>query len=333
MRKIHFFWFFFFLCVSCSTHDYVNEYEKEEVRDSVNSGETYDTIQITANDSIASEVEDTVNVYEEEEVRDSINPNETCDTIQNTANDSIASEVEDTVSTIIPSVEDEKNSVRTFSVLGNSISTYTGYIPNGYDNYYTPSRLSVEDTWWMLLSKNEEYELASNASWSGSTVINSGRKSANSYFTAEGRLNALSVNGIPDMIIVLGGTNDWGTSAGYLGDYPIEENYDLKTFRGAYSYLVVRLKDLYPNTSIICCSILPRKQSRIQKNNYGVTQQEIDESIAYIANAYSVIFIDLSKCGLEKDINGFTLDGLHPNKAGMKVVADYLYEKLKSLGF
>ncbi len=296
VRKIHFFWFFFFLCVSCSTHDYVNEYEKEEVRDSVNSSET-------------------------------------CDTIQSTANDSIASEVEDTVSTIIPSVEDEKNSVRTFSVLGNSISTYTGYIPNGYDNYYTPSRLSVEDTWWMLLSKNEEYELASNASWSGSTVINSGRKSANSYFTAEGRLNALSVNRVPDMIIVLGGTNDWGTSAGYLGDYPIEENYDLKTFRGAYSYLVVRLKDLYPNASIICCSILPRKQSRTQKNNYGVTQLEIDESISNIAQMYNVFFIDMSVCGLEKDIEGLTFDGLHPNKVGMKVIADYLYEKLKSFGF
>lgn len=63
-----------------------------------------------------------------------------------------------------------------------------------------------------------------------------------------------------------------------------------------------------------------------------MTQLEIDESIAYIANLYKVYFVDMSICGLEKDIYGLTLDGLHPNKAGMKVIADYLYEKLESFG-
>lgn len=183
----------------------------------------------------------------------------------------------------------------------------------------------------MQLSSKDDLELASNASWSASFVTNKTGENANSFFTSEKRINALASKGIPDIIFVLGGTNDWGKSTGYLGDYPIDNNYDMETFRGAYSYLVVQLKQKYPKTSIICCSILPRKQSRTQKNSLGVTQQEIDESIKYICNYYNVIFLDMSNCGLEKNINKYTLDGLHPNKEGMKIIADYIYNRISVL--
>lgn len=219
--------------------------------------------------------------------------------------------------------------IHTFSVLGNSISTYSGYIPNGYANYYTASKLAVKDTWWMLLSAKDDYELASNASWAGSSVANKSGKNANSYFTSETRIKALSSKGIPDIILVLGGTNDWGDNSGYLGDYPADDNYDLKEFRGAYSYLVAQLKEKYPSTDIICCSIIPRRQSRSQKNDYGVTQIEIDESIKYICNRHNILYIDMSICGIEKNINKYTIDGLHPNKEGMKIIAEYIYSQLK----
>ena len=268
-----------FLCVSCSDHDFVEEYEKKVSRDTVNIIESGDSTSDTSNDS---------------------------------------------------TVNDGTVKFRTFSVLGNSISTYSGYIPNGYANYYTPSRLSVEDTWWMLLSAKGDLELASNASWSGSTVANKGGSSMKSFFTSDERINALAANGVPDIIFVLGGTNDWGANSGNLGDYPIDDNYDLKTFRGAYSYLVVQLKKRYPDTSIICCSILPRRQSRTQKNSCGVTQMDIDESIKYICHFYNVHFIDMSVCGIEENIGAFTIDGLHPNKAGMAIVSDYIYNQMKS---
>ena len=326
MRKIYFVWIFVVLCISCSSHDSLDGYENKIVVDSTVNHDT-DSIPKTIKDSVKFDTivstKDTVIVDTVIILKDSI----AVDTIISNKDTVI-------VDTIIkPAYEDKQLRVYTFSVLGNSISTYSGYIPSGYANYYTPSRLLVEDTWWMLLSAREEFELASNASWSGSAVINGGNKSPKSYFTDEGRLKALSSNGVPNIILILGGTNDWGDNTGYLGDYPIGENFDLKTFRGAYSYLVFQLKKMYPETSIICCSIIPRKQSRTQMNRYGMTQMEIDESIAYIANVYNVYFVDMSVCGLEKNIGGLTFDGLHPNKAGMKIIADYLYEKLKSFGF
>ena len=188
-------------------------------------------------------------------------------------------EKEDTISTIVPTDEKKEVKEKTFSVLGNSISTFSGYIPSGYANYYTNNKILLEDTWWMQLSFKDDFELASNASWSGSSIINNKNNNPKSYFTSEERLDALSTNGIPDIILILGGTNDWGNSTGYLGDYPHDNIFDLKTFRGAYSYLIFRLHNKYPTTSIVCCSILPRRQSRNQKNNCGITQRDLDESI------------------------------------------------------
>lgn len=321
MKKIHFFWFFIVLCISCSGHDSIEGYDK--VKDStVNHGT--DSTPKTIKDSVKFDTivstKDTVIVDTVIIVKDSI----AVDTIISNKDTVIV----DTI--IMPTYEDKQHSVRTFSVLGNSISTYSGYIPKGYSNYYTPSRLSVEDTWWMLLSSKEDLEFVSNASWAGSSVANKSGKNANSYFTSEMRINALAANGVPDIIFVLGGTNDWGDNSGYLGDYPVDGNYDLKTFRGAYAYLVVQLKNKYPDTSIICCSILPRRQSRTQKNSCGVTQMDIDESIKNICHFYNVHFIDMSVCGIEENIGAFTIDGLHPNKRGMSIISDYIYNQMKS---
>lgn len=293
MRKIHFIWVILFICAACSGHEYVEEYENTLTNDSTS---------ICDSDSIGRDTRDSIKINN---------------------NDSTSTQNGDTC----------KINVRTFSVLGNSISTYSGYIPSGYANYYTASRIAVEDTWWMLLSAKEDLELSVNASWAGSSVANKSGKNVNSYFTSDKRIKELASKGVPNLIIVLGGTNDWGDNAGYLGDYPTNGNYDLRTFRGAYSYLVDQLKKRYPTTDIICCSIIPRKQSRTQKNNLGVTQKEIDESIKYICKQYHAHFIDMSICGLEKDVNKYTIDGLHPNKDGMKIIADYLYEQIKGMSF
>jgi len=266
-----------------------------------------------------------IDEFEKEIINDTTCTNR--DDSLNHHNDSIDKQKNDTSSASTGDSIVER--VRSFSVLGNSISTYSGYIPSGYANYYTASKLDVKDTWWMQLSSKDDLELASNASWSASFVTNKTGENANSFFTSENRIKALSAKGIPNIIFVLGGTNDWGKSTGYLGDYPSENHFDLTTFRGAYSYLVVQLKNKYPKASIICCSILPRKQSRTQKNSLGVTQQDIDESIKYICNYYNTYFMDMSICGLEKNINKYTIDGLHPNKEGMKIIADYIYHQMK----
>ena len=44
------------------------------------------------------------------------------------------------------------------SILGDSISTYNGYIPSGYDNFYPSGDVdNVNKTWWMSLINKSVY--------------------------------------------------------------------------------------------------------------------------------------------------------------------------------
>ncbi len=57
------------------------------------------------------------------------------------------------------------------SILGDSISTYNGWIPEGNEAYYPEKRqISVKDTWWHKLLTKLEAKLCINQSWSGRKV-------------------------------------------------------------------------------------------------------------------------------------------------------------------
>lgn len=207
----------------------------------------------------------------------------------------------------------------TFAVLGNSISTYLGTMPNGYPYYYSQARLNKEDMWWSILELNTNSTMIANSSWSGATVSFRHNVDTCSFFYSDTRISSLSRNGIPDLIIVLGGTNDWSRNT-HLGSQQDEGN--VTTLFGAYLLMVRKLINKYPQSKIILCSILPRKQGHDRKNSSGWTIREGNELIRTIANKLNVYFLDLDECGLATDIASYTFDGLHPNKTGMRLIAD-----------
>ena len=99
------------------------------------------------------------------------------------------------------------------SVIGDSISTYENWIPNGYNNYYPltvddKTVNSVTQTYWHKLIYNKMYNayLGVNNSYSGSTITkitddSSTRADFCFRFINEGLGN-------PDVIIIHGGVND-----------------------------------------------------------------------------------------------------------------------------
>ena len=191
----------------------------------------------------------------------------------------------------------------TFAVLGNSISTYSGTIPNGYPYYYSQDRLAQEDMWWSILEFKTNSKMIANSSWSGATVSFRHNIDTCSFFYSDARIASLSHNGVPNVIIVLGGTNDWSNNA-LVGS--LIDDGNVKTFCGAYMLMVKKLRNSYPQSSIILCSILPRKQGHDQKNNSGWTIREGNECIRQIANKFDVFFLDMDDCGLASDITSFT---------------------------
>ena len=115
----------------------------------------------------------------------------------------------------------ERYKGKIISILGDSISTFAGYIPeaDGVNLAHRPRYpqenllTDVNDTWWMKLINTLGARLGVNDSWAGSTVSNFrdckekdfGPDAAMASLT---RIRNLGANGTPDLILFFGGTND-----------------------------------------------------------------------------------------------------------------------------
>jgi lysophospholipase L1-like esterase len=243
----------------------------------------------------------------------------------------------------VPKQEEKTESVyegKVVSVLGDSISTFAGYIPvnDGYnlahrarypqDNLLTDVNL----TWWKRLCDKMGFKLGVNDSWAGSTVSNtisgnSGDLGEDASMASVTRISNLGSNGTPDLIFFYGGTNDIGRALS-LGTLDTTKNYskaDLtstkwETFADAYKTAIMRLQYYYPKTKIV--SLLPT----YTKSYY--TNAELfayNEQIIQICDYFGVTYFDLRKCGINmQNVDDYLPDGIHPNAEGMKVIADYV---------
>ena len=189
---------------------------------------------------------------------------------------------------------------KTISILGDSISTYGGYIPDGYRMFYPYAAGDVRDvnqTWWMQVINNLGATLLSNNSYSGSCVAGGGDSAAANI----NRLKTLKMQDVaPDVIIVYMGTNDCGSQ--YIS---------LKDFDAAYDIMLKRMQEMCPNSEIILCTLPISKfcptELRMQYN--GVIIEK--------ATKYGVTLIDLSNV----DLTNHLIDSVHPKCSGMDIMA------------
>lgn len=194
---------------------------------------------------------------------------------------------------------------KSISILGDSYSTFEGYIQPDTNAiwYFKKTNMtdvtSVEQTWWHIFIKENGYRLCLNNSFSGSTICNTGYQqqdySDRSFIT---RMNNL---GCPDIIFILGATNDSWAGAP-IGEYKYENwtAKELYTFRPAMAYLLNDMKQRYPNVEIYF--IL----------NDGL-KASINESVDTICKHYDI------DCIVLKDIH--KING-HPSISGMRAIAE-----------
>lgn len=193
------------------------------------------------------------------------------------------------------------------AILGDSYSTFEGYIPEGYIAWYKPvppqGRVTdvtdVDQTWWRLLIEDCGYELETNNSYSGSTVCNTGYD-GNDY-SDRSFVNRIGLLGNPDIIFVFGGTNDaWANSP--VGEYVWSgwTPEQLYSYRPAAAAMMSGLKELYPQAEIVVII------------NDDI-KEDIQTSTAAIADHYGLKHIQL------QDID--KLSG-HPSVKGMRQIAD-----------
>lgn len=147
-----------------------------------------------------------------------------------------------------------------------------------------------------------------------------------------------------DIVTVMGGINDWGYdgsgdkstyNAINIGDtsYP----FDLKTFKGALSNIIYYLSTNYPNLRIVVMSPPDTRGSAAGQNDttklvnaLGLTSYDFAKAAKDVADYYGCYFIDLYG---ESGINNFNHaifsdDGIHPNDAGAKKMAEIIIRKI-----
>ncbi|MBQ9287174.1 MAG: hypothetical protein IJ212_01915 [Bacteroidaceae bacterium] len=207
------------------------------------------------------------------------------------------------------------------SILGDSYSTFEGHVSPAWNFcwYGTDDKgklenndiRTVDQTWWSIVLKETGYELVKNNSFSGSTVCFTGYDgedySDRAFIT---RMNNLSdpVKGEPDIILVLGGTNDsWaGSPMGYF-TYSNITRVMCYSFRPAFCYMMDYLKKNYPKARIIniCNSEL---------------STDITETQAEVCRHFGIENVQLQN--IEKQWG-------HPSIAGMKAIAEQVLKVLK----
>lgn len=225
----------------------------------------------------------------------------------------------------------------TFAVFGNSISTFHDFLPSGYAVYYGEDKewkygMQLGDTYWMQLSRTSGMTFLVNSSWSGSRV-SSYNGDAVSTFLSTNRVTSIGRNGKPDVILVAGGTNDWGHNHNTLGSYSTGPVYsDSVTFRGAYALMLFRLQQKYPDARIVCLSIFPRGQGYNATNNQGWTLAQANASIKKIAGDFGCTYIDCTGIGWSSNWDKYTIDKLHPRPEGCRLLAECIRRGLIRAG-
>ena len=216
------------------------------------------------------------------------------------------------------------------SILGDSISTFEGYSQPANAVFYDKDRklssgiLTVLDTWWGMLIDELDAEFLVNNSISGSTVTWNSLYEVESYGCSDARTKSLGKDGVdPDIIIVYLGLNDWGMGVKLTSDCQAEDKTSLAIFSVAYRKMLEKLKKNYPNAEIWCLTLPISRCSQNEKfafpyYNGGWHIAEYCEVIRNSALSCNCEIIDLYKYSEPYD----TIDGFHPNREGMRKIAE-----------
>lgn len=201
-------------------------------------------------------------------------------------------------------------------IMGDSYSTYKGYIPEGYNCYYSDERTDepivkgVEKTWWRILAKENNLNIVKNDSFSGSTVCNTVRETLTVESSFISRIDKYIAEKFFDenkigTMLIFGGTNDsWINAPIGNTKYSGWSADDLKCVLPAFCYLLHRSKTVVPNIIVIINTEL---------------KPEITEGFIEVCEKNGIKNICLKE--IDKQCG-------HPTELGMKQISDQVAKLL-----
>ena len=247
---------------------------------------------------------------------------------------------------------------KTFSILGDSISSYTDLSSGAAaettnstiganEVYYTTGFLNVyeNDTWWMQAVNQLGLRLLVNNSWSGSCIRDTHAGTVGAYVDRCVQLHddtGENAGDEPDIIAVYLGTNDCVNYQGTLGDAAsidydslitqTAEGYVYKepaTTAEAYAIMMHKLTERYPNAEVYCFTLLPYPY--IPEKTHALLQG-FNNTIGVIAEHFGAHVVDLyHDSGITNEQPNFDYymeNDLHPGLNGMDAITDCFVEEV-----
>ena len=195
------------------------------------------------------------------------------------------------------------------SILGDSISTFKGFIPANYLHFYPQSYGDVRNiyqTWWMQVINGLGAGLFIDNAYGGSTVCN-----FDSFSTSnDNRLKALIINEkVSDVLLIFMGTNDCAS-----------EYVNANSFEEAYTTMLTKIQSLSPGTEIILINLPSSKLYSVD------SQYSLNQVIRKCANQFKYKLVDISGLNLSDKL----IDSADPNSSGMKALSKAILDSLLS---
>lgn len=139
-----------------------------------------------------------------------------------------------------------------------------------------------------------------------------------------------------DLVIVAGGTNDWGHEHTNLGTF---EDRGVDTFYGAMHTICDGLMKKYCGKDIIFMTPIKRNLNGMkyyEHNNLGYTLTQFCNAIKEVCAYYGIPVLDMyEKCPINPIVDGYMdkyiPDGTHPNFNGHRLMARYVAGFIRSL--
>ena len=233
------------------------------------------------------------------------------------------------------------------SILGDSISTYTGVSNSTATNTTLGGSVeyngvkgnvtSMDQTYWGQMVAKYNMNLLVNNSAGGNRLMDdsgylitvpAGYKRVEELAANTGSLNGQK----PDVIFVHMGTNDYigkkalgeHTDSTYTGVVDGEGFKTPTTFTEAYIITLEKIKKLYPEADVFCFTLTPSDYNKdfTLLDSYNARIREI------VAKYANVTLVDTTGAINTSNYMSLTYDNTHPNAAGMTAIAKKLEEAL-----
>ena len=257
----------------------------------------------------------------------------------------------------IAGLEDSSRTTKV-SVIGDSISTFKGWSDSTKGGAYYPKSdgdvTSVSQTWWyrLIYSHMQKGTFEKNISAGNTTVVQNSTGDSSAYWYGWDfgtRLQQLGI-GDPDIVLIHGGTNDYGHTSWYntseelitgvsmsSSSFPASaqdaldaifsaadaattvsaaDALDGSNFCSAYTRLIRMIQTRHPSAKIVC--VIGDYLRGGQGEAIKLIAQHFGDSAVRVADL------------LGENVSIPKYSNPHPNAAGMDAMAGFIYQKLGS---